>query len=296
VIPSPGMLVQQLVNGLMLGAVYALIAIGYTLVFGVLGMLHLAHGEVFMVGGFVGLVLATRFSGNVLISVAGAMAATGLLGLIIERVAFRPLRGAHHLAPLATTLGAGIALQETARSFFGAEQRGFPSAIGAALWDIGPVRVSSVQVFIFTSAIVLMAAVHLFLSRTRAGRAVRATAENPVVAGLLGVNVDGTIMLTFLIASMLAGAAGVLVGLAYNAVHPFIGVQMGIKGLVVMLLGGLGNVPGAMLGGVLLGVLEVIGVAYLASSYRDAFAFGAVMLILLLRPEGLLGLRVARRD
>jgi branched-chain amino acid transport system permease protein len=290
------MLVQQLANGLMLGAVYALIAIGYTLVFGVLGMLHLAHGEVFMVGGFVGLGLATTFSGNVFVALAGAMLATGLLGLVIERVAFRPLRGAHPLAPLATTLGAGIALQETARAYFGAEQRGFPATIGIDPWQIGPVRVSSVQLFILAAAAVLMVAVHLFLARTRAGRAMRATAEDPTVAGLLGVNVEWTIMVTFVVASMLAGAAGVLVGLAYNAVHPLIGVQMGIKGLVVMLLGGLGNVPGAMAGGVLLGVLEVFGVAYLASSYRDAFAFGAVMLVLLLRPEGLLGLRVAQRD
>lgn len=290
------MLIQQIVNGVMLGAVYALIAIGYTLVFGVLGMLHLAHGEVFMVGAFVGLLTITYVSGNVLVALAAAIVATGLLGLLIERIAFRPLRRAHHLAPLATTLGVGIALQETMRSFFGAEQRGFPASIALEPWQLGPVRLSSVQVFMLAAAIVLMVAVHLFLARTRAGRAVRATAENPVVAGLLGVHVEGTIMLTFVVASMLAGAAGVLVGLAYNAVHPFIGVQMGIKGLVVMLLGGLGNVPGAMLGGVLLGVLEVMGVAYLASSYRDAFAFGAVMLVLLVRPEGLLGLRVAQRD
>jgi branched-chain amino acid transport system permease protein len=289
-------LLQQLINGLMLGAVYALIAIGYTLVFGVLGMLHLAHGEVFMVGAFVGLVLATQFSGNVLIALAGAMIATGLLGVLIERVAFRPLRHAHHLAPLATTLGVAIVLQETTRAYFGAEQRGFPASVGLEPWQLGPIRVASVQVFILAAAIGLMAAVHLFLRRTRAGRAVRATAENPVVAGLLGVNVDRAIMLTFFVASALAGAAGVLVGIAYNAVNPFIGVQMGIKGLVVMLLGGLGNVPGAMIGGVLLGVLEVMGVAYLASSYRDAFAFGAVMLVLLLRPEGLLGLRLAQRD
>ena len=161
---------------------------------------------------------------------------------------------------------------------------------------MGPLRVSSVQAFILAAALALMGAVHLFLSRTRAGRAVRATAEEPTVAGLLGVNVKAVVMLTFFVASMLAGAAGVLVGLAYNSVHPFIGVQMGIKGLVVMLLGGLGNVPGAMLGGIVLGILEVLGVAYLASSYRDAFAFGAVVLILLVRPEGPPGLRVQRRD
>jgi branched-chain amino acid transport system permease protein len=289
-------LLQQLVNGVMLGAVYALIAIGYTLIFGVLGMLHLAHGEVFMVGAFVGLLVATTYSGNVMLALAAAMLATGLLGVLIERVAFRPLRGAHHLAPLATTIGAGIALQETARWYFGPEQKGFPAAIAAISWEVGPLRVSSVQVFILASAIVLMAAVSVFLARTRAGRAVRATAEDPAVAGLLGVNVSAVVVLVFFVASALAGAAGVLVGLAYNSVHPFIGVQMGIKGLVVMLLGGLGNVPGAMVGGLVLGILEVLGVAYFASSYRDAFAFGAVMLMLLVRPEGLLGLRLPRRD
>jgi branched-chain amino acid transport system permease protein len=289
-------LLQQLVNGVMLGAVYALIAIGYTLIFGVLGMLHLAHGEVFMVGAFVGLLVATTYSGNVMLALAAAMLATGLLGVLIERVAFRPLRGAHHLAPLATTIGAGIALQETARWYFGPEQKGFPAAIAAISWELGPLRVSSVQVFILASAIVLMAAVSVFLARTRAGRAVRATAEDPAVAGLLGVNVSAVVVLVFFVASALAGAAGVLVGLAYNSVHPFIGVQMGIKGLVVMLLGGLGNVPGAMVGGLVLGILEVLGVAYFASSYRDAFAFGAVMLMLLARPEGLLGLRLPRRD
>jgi branched-chain amino acid transport system permease protein len=290
------LLLQQLVNGVMLGAVYALIAIGYTLIFGVLGMLHLAHGEVFMVGAFVGLLVATTYSGNVMLALAAAMLATGLLGVLIERVAFRPLRGAHHLAPLATTIGAGIALQETARWYFGPEQKGFPAAIAAISWELGPLRVSSVQVFILASAVVLMAAVSVFLARTRAGRAVRATAEDPAVAGLLGVNVSAVIVLVFFVASALAGAAGVLVGLAYNSVHPFIGVQMGIKGLVVMLLGGLGNVPGAMAGGLVLGILEVLGVAYFASSYRDAFAFGAVMVMLLVRPEGLLGLRLPRRD
>jgi branched-chain amino acid transport system permease protein len=289
-------LLQQLVNGVMLGAVYALIAIGYTLVFGVLGMLHLAHGEVFMIGAFVGLMVATAYAGNVMLALAAAMVVTGLLGVLIERVAFRPLRGAHHLAPLATTIGAGIALQETARWYFGPEQKGFPSTIAVTLWELGPLRVSSVQVFILAAALVLMAAVSVFLTRTRAGRAVRATAEDPTVAGLLGVNVSAVIVLVFFVASALAGAAGVLVGLAYNSVHPFIGVQMGIKGLVVMLLGGLGNVPGAMVGGLVLGILEVLGVAYFASSYRDAFAFGAVMLMMLLRPEGLLGLRLPRRD
>ncbi len=290
------MLLQQLVNGVMLGAVYALIAIGYTLIFGVLGMLHLAHGEVFMIGAFVGLMVATAYAGNVMLALAAAMVVTGLLGVLIERVAFRPLRGAHHLAPLATTIGAGIALQETARWYFGPEQKGFPSTIAVTLWELGPLRVSSVQVFILAAALVLMAAVSVFLTRTRAGRAVRATAEDPTVAGLLGVNVSAVIVLVFFVASALAGAAGVLVGLAYNSVHPFIGVQMGIKGLVVMLLGGLGNVPGAMVGGLVLGILEVLGVAYFASSYRDAFAFGAVMLMMLLRPEGLLGLRLPRRD
>ena len=288
-------LAEQLLNGVMLGAVYALIAIGYTLIFGVLGLLHLAHGEVFMVGAFVGLV-AVRATGSVLLAIAIAMLATGVLGVLVERVAFRPLRGAHHLAPLATTIGVGIVLQETTRWWFGAEQQGFPPTLAAEVWQLGPLRVSSVQAFMLASALVLMTALHLFLARTGAGRAIRATAEDPAVAGLLGVNVSAMVVLTFFVGSALAGAAGVLVGIAYNSVHPFIGVQMGIKGLVVMMLGGLGNVAGAVLGGLLLGILEVLGAGYLASSYRDAFAFGALVLILLVRPEGLLGLRTQRRD
>jgi len=289
------MIYQQLINGLMLGASYALIAIGYTLIFGVLKLLYFAHGEVFMVGAFVGLV-AVRVTDSVLLAIAIAMLATGVLGVLVERVAFRPLRGAHHLAPLATTIGVGIVLQETTRWWFGAEQQGFPPTLAAAVWQLGPLRVSSVQAFMLVSAVVLMTALHLFLARTGAGRAIRATAEDPAVAGLLGVNVSAMIVLTFFVGSALAGAAGVLVGIAYNSVHPFIGVQMGIKGLVVMMLGGLGNVPGAVLGGLLLGILEVLGAGYLASSYRDAFAFGALVLILLVRPEGLLGLRTQRRD
>jgi len=289
------MFVEQLVNGVMLGAVYALIAIGYTLIFGVLGLLHLAHGEVFMVGAFAGLV-AVRATGSVLLAMAFAMVVTGVLGVVIERVAFRPLRGAHHLAPLATTIGAGIVLQETTRWYFGPEQKGFPPTLAADVWQLGPLRISSAQAFLLVTAVVLMAALHLFLARTSAGRAIRASAEDQSVATLLGVNVNGTIVVCFLIGSALAGAAGVLVGLIYNSVHPFIGVQMGIKGLVVMMLGGLGNVTGAMLAGVLLGILEVLGAGYLASSYRDAFAFGALMLVLLVRPEGLLGVQAPRRD
>lgn len=289
------MLVEQLVNGLMLGAVYALIAIGYTLIFGVLGLLHLAHGEVFMVGAFAGLV-AVRATGSVLIAMVAAMLVTGVLGLLIERVAFRPLRGAHHLAPLATTIGVAIVLQETTRWYFGAEQQGFPPTLATEVWQLGPLRISSVQVFMLVAALVLMGALTLILARTRAGRAIRATAEDANVAALLGVNVSASVLLCFFIGSALAGAAGVLVGIAYNSVHPFIGVSMGIKGLVVMMIGGLGNVPGAVLGGLLLGVLEVLGAGYLASSYRDAFAFGALMLILLVRPQGLLGTRAPRRD
>jgi len=290
------MILQQLVNGVMLGSVYALIAIGYTLIFGVLGILHLAHGEVFMVGAYLGLLCALRLSQNIVVAILVAMAGTALLGLLIERVALRPVRGSHYLAPLATTIGAGIVLQETARWAFGPEQRGFPSAVGVRIWELGPVRISSVQVFILTTALVLMAALHLFLSRTEAGRCLRAAAEDPMVASIHGVNVGRVILQTLVVGSAMAGAAGVLVGLAYNSVDPFIGVQMGIKGLVVMIIGGLGNVSGAMVGGLLLGVLEVVGVSYLASSYRDAFAFGALVLILLVRPEGLLGAHTARRD
>lgn len=286
------MLVQQLINGLMLGASYALVAIGYTLIFGVLRLLHFAHGEVFMMGAFIGLHIVLYFAGaNIYIAIAGACIATGLLGLIIAYVAVRPVSRDYPLAPLVSTIGVTIVLQNLAINLFGGEQVAFPETIETVLYRFGPVTISSVQIFILVVALASMAGLWLFIERTRTGRAIRAISESHETAALLGVNVDRTVLVTFLLASMLAGIAGVLDGVKNSAITPHMGLEVAVKALVVMLLGGLGNVPGAMVGGILLGMVEILTAAYLGTSVRDFFSFVILILILLYRPTGLFGTR-----
>lgn len=286
------MFAQQLVNGLMLGGAYALVAIGYTLIFGVLNLLHLAHGEVFMVGAYVGLALALAgFSPWVVL--VGAMLGAATLGVLVERVAFRPVRNrGSHVTPLITTIAAGLVLQHVVVKIFGAEPVAFPAPFAAAAMTIGPVTLTTLQLLILGTSLALMALLEVVLRATPTGMAIRATAENQTVAGLMGINVSLAIVVTFAIASALAGAAGVLLAWNFTGLSPFFGVKVGLKGLAIMLLGGLGNVTGAMLGGLIVGVVEVMSVAYLASSYRDAFAFAVMILILMLRPTGLLGARL----
>ena len=285
------MLEQQILNGVMLGSAYALIAIGYTLIFGVLHLVHLAHGEVFMVGAFAGLMAVKFAGGDVFMAIALGLAAAAAVGALVELLAIRPIRKrkGHALAPMISTIGVGIVLQELVARLFGAEQVGFPHRMEAPPWHIAGITVSSVQLLILGVSIVLMVALHLFVTRTRQGMAMRATAESTAIAHTLGIRSERIVLLTFVIASALGGAAGVLVGLSFNAVSPFMGIDMGIKGLVAMLLGGLGNIYGAMLGGLIIGLAEVLSVAYLASSYRDAFAFIIMIGVLLLRPRGIFG-------
>jgi branched-chain amino acid transport system permease protein len=282
-------LVQQLANGVMLGSTYALVAIGYALVFGVLRILHLAHGEVFMVGAFVGVQIVLWMNVGPFVALIGGLIGSAILGIILELVAFRPIRkrSGSFLAPIVSSIGAGLVLQEVMTKLFGAEQIGFPQQFASKVYDLGLISVSGAQVFILAVAFGAMILLHLFVTRTRYGMAMRATAENLQVASILGINVDHVIMLTFAVASGLAGIAGVLIGLNYNAISPYMGVDMTTKGLAIMLIGGLGSVYGAMAGGLLLGIVEVISVAYLASSYRDAFTFSLMILVLLLRPRGL---------
>src|SRR5713101_6933713 len=282
------MFVQQLVNGLMLGGAYALVAIGYTLIFGVLNLLHLAHGDIFMVGAYLTLVGFPPWA-----TLGGAMLAAAALGVVVERVAFRPVRsGGSHVTPLMTTIAVGLVLQHVVVKIFGAEPVAFPAPFAAASLHLGPVTLSTLQLLILGTSVALMALLELFLRWTPTGMAIRATAENPTIAGLMGINVSLAIVITFAVASALAGAAGVLLAWNFTGLSPFFGVKVGLKGLAIMLLGGLGNVTGAMVGGLVIGVVEVLSVAYLASSYRDAFAFAVMILILLVRPTGLLGARL----
>ena len=285
------MFFQQLINGLMLGASYSLVAIGYTLIFGVLGLLHFAHGEVFMMGAFIGLQIALLPGANIYVALLGAMIATAILGLVVDLVAVRPVNKDYPLAPLISTIGVTIVLQNLAIYIFGGEQVGFPEKIKPVLYRLGPVTISSVQLFILVVALVLMVVLWLFINRTKLGRAMRATAESHETAALLGVNVNGVVLFTFVLASALAGVAGVLDGVKNSAISPFMGLEVSVKGLVVMLLGGLGNVPGAMVGGLILGMVEILTAAYLGTSVRDLFTFVILILILLYRPTGLFGTR-----
>ncbi len=288
------MLGQQLINGLMLGASYALVAIGYTLIFGVLRLLHFAHGEVFMVGAYIGLHIVLYLgTGNIFIAIVGASIATAILGAVIALVAVRPVSKNYPLAPLVSTIGVTIVLQNLAQYIFGGQQVAFPDTVAMKLYQFGPVTINSVQIFILVSALVSMATLWLFIERTKMGRAIRATAENHETAALLGVNVDRVVIVTFLIASLLAGVAGVLDGVKNSAISPHMGLAVAVKGLAVMLLGGLGNVPGAMVAGVLLGMIEILTAAYLGTTLRDFFVFAILILILLYRPTGLFGTRVS---
>jgi branched-chain amino acid transport system permease protein len=287
------MIFQQLINGLMLGASYSLVAIGYTLIFGVLNLLYFAHGEVFMVGAFAGLYLVVYGGANIYVAMLGAMIACGMLGVIAVYVSVRPVPKDRPLAPLISTIGLTIVLQNLAVYIFGGQQVAFPETIRQQLYQLGPVTISSVQIFILVVAVTLMAALWLFIERTRMGRAIRATAENHETAALLGVDVNRVVLVTFAIGSGIAGIAGVLDGVKNSGISPFMGLGAAVKGLVVMLLGGLGNVVGAMVAGLLLGMIEILSAAYIGTTERDLFSFLILILILLYRPTGLFGTRTA---
>lgn len=289
------MFYQQLINGLMLGASYSLVAIGYTLIFGVLNLLYFAQGEVFMVGAFVGLFLVLYTGTNIYFALLGAMIACAVLGALAFFVAVRPVPKDRPLAPLISTIGLTIVLQNFAIYVFGGQQFSFPETIHQELYHFGPITISSVQIFILGIAIALMVALWLFIERTKLGRAMRAVAENHETAALLGVNVDRVVLITFIIGSGIAGIAGVLDGLKNSSVSPFMGLGASVKGLIVMLLGGLGNVPGAMIAGLLLGMIEILSAAYIGTTERDFFSFLILIVILLYRPTGLFGTRTAEQ-
>ena len=282
------MFFQQLVNGLTLGSVYAVIAIGYTLVFGVLNIVNMAHGGIIMMGAYIGLLLVTVAGWGLFPALIGAMVGGAILGYLLEVLALRPLRGKKvtHLAPLISTIGVSIFLESAALLVFGPQTRAFPTDYNQ-LMDFGLFKISEIQIISMGTAIVLMVLLTLLLNKTRIGKAVRATAENIETASLLGIHTRRIITFTVMLASALGAAAGVLIALSFNAIEPTMGTSMGFKGLAVLIMGGLGNVGGAMAGGFILGVAEVFSVAYGASSFRDAVAFGLIILILFIRPQGL---------
>jgi branched-chain amino acid transport system permease protein len=287
---------QQLVNGLFLGAVYALFAVGYTLVFGVLDILNLAHAAIYMVAAFgayslvaAGLPLPVGFAGAVLLA--------GVLGIVLDRVAFAPLRrrNAGTLVPLISSIGAAIVIGAVARGIYGIDERPFlPAGAEAAPIHLGPVTFTAVEAVILATAIGLMIGLSWVLRATTLGRSIRAVAQDRVAAALLGVDLERTIAATFFIASALGGAAGVLSGIQYNAVSVDMGGSIELKGLAVIILGGMGSITGAVAGGFVIGAVETLAVAFGLSEWRDALTFGVMFLILIARPAGIFGTRALR--
>ncbi|MFY9924718.1 MAG: branched-chain amino acid ABC transporter permease [Opitutaceae bacterium] len=284
---------QQLLNGLSLGAIYALIALGYTMVYGVLRFINFAHSDVFMVGAFIGFYVGERLpSGTItggLVVLAAAMAGCAVLGILIERIVYRPLRGGPTLNVLITAIGMSLFLEYTGQLVFGATPRAFPSIFPAKVVEVHGLIISMNQVIVILVAAVLMVALEFTVYRTKIGTAMRAVALNPKAAQLVGINVDVVISFTFGLGSMLAAAGGVLYALNYPSIDPLMGVVPGLKAFVAAVLGGIGNIPGAALGALILGMVETFVDGSRWSTYKDAIAFAILIGILLFRPAGLLG-------
>ncbi|MDR3482586.1 MAG: branched-chain amino acid ABC transporter permease [Burkholderiaceae bacterium] len=292
------MLAQQLINALSLGSVYALFALGFTLVFGVLGVINLSHGAIFMLGSYTALLLVDKFAVPLWLALLLAMLVSGLIGLLVDFVVLKPLRArnAPHLAPMIATIGVAIMLTNLAQGLFGAENKRFPQGtVPEQSLDWGSVQVTTLQIAIVVISFALMLVLLAAMKRTQLGRALRAIAESPKAAYLLGINVEGLFYLTSFAAAALGGAAGVLIGLSFNAISPFMGQPMLHKGIAVIILGGMGDIRGALIGGLFLGFVEVLSVAYISSDVRDGVAFGLLFLILLVRPSGMFGKVLERK-
>ena len=295
---------QQLSNGLTIGMVYALIALGYTMVYGVIGLINFAHGEVFMVGAYLALVAILTLGAvvpglpfwvQIILILAVAMAGCGLLGAGIETVAYKPLRRSPKLAALITSIGVSFFLQNVVMLMFGSKEQSVPEIVPPLRWDVGPLSFSLIQIVIFAVSIGLMIFLNQFIQKTKMGKAMRAVAENPEAALLMGVSVDRVIRATFILGSTLAAVGGALFGLYYGSINFHDGYLAGLKAFTAAVFGGIGSIPGAMLGGILLGVFESLGAGYISSAWKDVFAFLLLGAVLIFKPSGLFGERLAEK-
>lgn len=288
-------MLQQLVNGLILGSVYALIALGYTMVYGIIKLINFAHGDIYMMGAFIGYYLISRFHLNFFVTLLLTMVLTACLGVLIEFLAYRPLRNSTKIAALITAIGVSFLLEYGMVYLVGADVRAFPQALETVKYDFGPISVTNVQLTILGVSIALMLALQFIVKKTKMGKAMRAVSVDSDAAQLMGIDVNATISFTFALGSALAGAAGVLIGLYYNSVDPLMGMTPGIKAFVAAVLGGIGIIPGAALGGFIIGLLETLAVSIGLSSYRDAVVYAILIIILLVRPAGILGKNVKEK-
>jgi len=281
--------IQQIINGLSLGSVYALVALGYTMVYGIIKLLNFAHGEVYMVGAFVGYFVISNFNLGFLPTLLVTMIITGVIGVVIYQVAYRPLRNSSRIASLITAIGMSYLLQNGMIYFAGPQTRSFPQIINNQTYNIGPIQISTMQILMLITTILLMIGLQLVVKKTKLGKAMRAVSNDPEAAQLMGINANQVITFTFFLGSILAGAGGVLVGLYYNTITPTMGTGPGLKAFIAAVVGGIGSVPGAMLGGYLIGMTEVMVSAFGNSMIRDAVVYLILIVLLLVRPTGIMG-------
>ena len=293
------MLLQQIINGLTVGGVYALIALGYTMVYGILELINFAHGEIYMIGAYLGIIFLGIFTASGLtqyslvlslfLTVVMSIIVCSAYGFTIEKLAYKPLRNAPRLNPLISAIGVSIFLQNYVMLTQGATDKVFPHIIPVTKIEFSNVTMTTLQLFIIIVSLLLMTMLHFFIMKTKTGKAMRAVAQDKVMASLLGIDIDRIISVTFIIGSGLAAVAGLMVAMYYGLVNYSIGYIAGIKAFTAAVLGGIGSIPGAMVGGFLLGLIESLGASYLSSEYKDAYAFIVLILILLVKPTGLFG-------
>ncbi len=282
-------MLQQLVNGLILGSVYALLALGYTMVYGIIKLINFAHGDIYMMGAFMGYFLINSLHLNFFLALILAMVGTAALGVLVEFLAYRPLRNSTRIAALITAIGVSFFLEYVMVYFVGANTRSFPQVIETVRYNFGPISLTNIQLMILIISLILMVLLQVIVQKTKMGKAMRAVSVDSDAAQLMGINVNRTISFTFALGSALAGAAGVLIALYYNSLEPLMGMTPGLKSFVAAVLGGIGIIPGAALGGFVIGLLETFATAFGMSDFRDAIVYGILILILLVRPAGILG-------
>lgn len=291
---------QQLVNGITLGGVYALIAVGYTMVYGVIQLINFAHGEIYMLGAFLAYSMVTVLGLPFLAAFILTILICSGFGIILDFIAYRPLRKAPRLAALITAIGMSIFLQNLAMMIWGSQIKSYPRDVlpeifSKTAWNVGDVTLSWLQIFMLVITIVSMAILHLVIHRTRIGTAMRAVSQDKTTSALMGIGVNRVISFTFAVGSAMGGMAGILVGLYYNAIFPTMGYIAGIKAFAAAVLGGIGSVPGAMLGGGVLGIAEVIGAGYISSEYRDGISYAVMIAVILFKPAGLIGRQIGEK-
>lgn len=280
---------QQIINGLSLGSIYALIALGYTMVYGIIKLINFAHGDIYMLGAYIGFICITYLHMPFIPALLCSMLLCALIGVLIEKIAYKPLRNATRIAALITAIGVSFFLQNATLMVMGSNVRSYPPVLSEAVLEFAGLRISYQQIYIFVVTIVLMCLLQYIVKFTKIGRAMRAVSVDSDAARLMGINVDQTISITFAIGSALAGAAGILVGVYYNTINPLMGSIPGLKAFIAAVFGGIGIIPGAMFGGFAIGIIETLVVGYGSSLYKDAVVYAILILILILKPAGLLG-------